>query len=676
MVNSSKIGYCIVGLISLHSFCVAQNTDSLKTIELKNIVITSYKDEPLHKTALNITTLKVDSLARFGNFNLTDLMARTPGVTALSTGLSIAKPVIRGLYGNRVLMLVSGLKFDNQQWQEEHGLGLSDIGISKVEIVKGPMSVLYGTEAIGGIINVIEEDKPAINTKESDVGIRLNSNTLGGLLQAGYKVNKGNKWFRIRAAVENNADYTDGDNKRILNSRFDGYNLKATYGFSKKNWTSTNNYLGSFNRYGFIFNDIYTFITPDKRWSRRLNENPAHLVLFNILSSENKITLKNNSKLNVNVGVQSNERMENEGGGAISLNMHLFTAQYLIKWEKQLTEKNRLILSNLSSFENNTNFGARKIIPDANMQESNVSAYLETEINTHLILENGIGGGQKYIHTFLTPTVNSAEKQIKPFVKLSPYYNAFTGITYFTNNGLNIKANIATGVRVPNLAELSSNGLHEGIFTYEIGNPNLKNEQNIALNVVGNYQNKWLQLSLSPFYNYFYNYVYLAPTNDNWFGFPIYRYKQQNVTQFGTEALVGVKPHKNMVTSIAYSGMISQGADGNFTPYIPAQKITTAINYIINNAIKNNAIQLFTNLDYYDLQINTAPFENSTPAYFLWNAGVSSSCVRNSKTYSISITGNNLLNNAYYDHLSRFKNFGLLNIGRNIGINIKIKFNK
>ncbi len=663
-------------LINLQHICVAQNTDTLTTIELKDVVITSYKDEPLHKTALNITVLKVDSLARFGNFNLTDLIARTPGITALSTGLSIAKPVIRGLYGNRVLMLVSGLKFDNQQWQEEHGLGLSDIGISKVEIVKGPMSVLYGTEAIGGIINVIEEDKPTINSKESDIGIRFNNNTLGGLLQAGYKVNKGNKWYRIRAAVENNADYIDGNNTRILNSRFDGYNLKATYGFIKKNWTSTNNYLGSFNRYGFIFNDIYTFVTPDKRWSRKLNENPTHLVLFNILSSENKILFKNNSKLNINVGVQSNERLENEGGGAISLNMHLFTAQYLIKWEKQLSEKNRLILSNLSSFENNTNFGARKIIPNANMQESNVSAYLETEITPHLILENGIGGGEKYIHTFLTPTVNSTEKQIKPFVKLSPYYNVFTGVTYFTSKKFNIKANVATGVRVPNLAELSSNGLHEGIFTYEIGNPNLKNEQNIALNVVGNYAYKWLQLSVSPFYNFFYNYVYLTPTNEDWFGFPIYRYQQQNVTQFGTEAFVGVKPHKNITTSIAYSGMISQGADGNFTPYIPAQKITTAVNYTINNVIKNNGLQLFTNLDYYDLQINTTPFERSTPAYFLWNAGISSSYARKSKTYSVSITGNNLLNNAYYDHLSRFKNFGLLNIGRTIGINIKIKFNK
>lgn len=664
----------ILFIVNTQFLSYSQSIDSLKTTNLDSVIVTSYKSKSFRESSLNITSLKIDSLSRFGNFNLADLIAKTPGVTMLSTGIAISKPVIRGLYGNRVLLLISGLKFDNQQWQEEHGLGLSDVGISKVELIKGPMSVLYGTEAIGGIINVIEEEKPRLNMKETDFSSKFNSNTLGGSFQYGYKGNKGNKWYRIRAGIENNADYADGRNNRVLNSRFDGIQLKSTYGFQKKNWKSVYNYMGTFNRYGFIFNDIYSFVSPDNRWSRRLNENPDHMVLLNIISSENTFQLNSLSKLNLNVGVQSNKRMENEGGGAISLNMHLLTIQYLLKWERIINENNKLIISSLGSFENNTNIGSRKIVPDANILEGNISTYLETSYRKRLILENGIGLGDKWIKTLLTPTVNSKEKDIKPFTKQSIYYNLFSGFTFFPSNKINVKANIATGVRVPNLAELSSNGLHEGIFTYEIGDPNLKNEQNLAFNILANFKSQKLEFTVSPFCNYFYNYVYLTPTNESWYGFPVYRYKQQNVKQYGGEVYLIYKPSNKVYTSITYAGMISQLADGNYTPYIPAQKITPSINYTLNSVKHKMPIQLFSNADFCFQQTKTAPFEKATPHYWLLNMGASTSYETEKVSYVFTISGNNILNVAYYDHLSRFKNYGLLNIGRNIAINLRLKF--
>jgi iron complex outermembrane receptor protein len=653
---------------------IAQPVDTSKTVDLQGITVTSYKEEPIRETSLNVTPLNIDSLSKLGTYNLTDLMTKTPGVQMLSTGVGIAKPVIRGLYGNRVLVLLSGLKFDNQQWQEEHGLGLSDMGLAKVEIIKGPMSVLYGSEAMGGIINLIEEQKPKPRESETDYSIKMYSNTLGGLTQGGYKINCGKKWFRVRVGIENNADYSDGKNQRVLNSRFDGYYLKSTYGFQKSNWTSVNNFSSSFNRFGFIFNDIYTFITPDARWTRKLNINPAHLVLLNILSSENKIVLKGRSLLSINAGLQSNQRMENEGGGAISLNMHLFTAQYLIKWEKKISERHKIILSNLGSFENNTNFGARKIVPDANMQESNISIYHEMNFKKKMVLENGVGMGEKMIRTLLTPSVNTKDKEIAPFSKFSPYYNIFSGFSYLPNNVLNVKLNIATGMRIANLAELSSNGLHEGVFTYEIGDPQLKNERCISMNVYTAYTKKYFSVVVSPFYNYFLNYIYLAPTNEQWFGFPVYRYRQQNAAQYGSEITITANPLKRLLISASYAGMISKTQDGNYTPFIPAQKISPYIQYQIKTK-KLTGLKIYTAIDYYLAQSNVYIHEIATPKYFLWNAGLSASFSKRSKTYDLSINGNNLLNTAYYDHLSRFKYFGLLNIGRNIAVTFKMKFN-
>ncbi len=660
----------LFNLIFLTGFALSALGQLMDTIpiELKEVTVTGYKTESVKFSPVNISSIKLDGTNTSNAFNLCDILKKTEGITMLTTGIGIAKPVIRGLYGNRVLVLLNGLKFDNQQWQEEHGLGLSSFGLSKVELIKGPIGILYGTEAIGGVINLIEEEKPKPNTHRTDVSLSFNSNTLGGMIQAGYIERKNNNWWRIRIGIDNNADYSDGKNQRILNSRFDGYYLKATYGFERKNWVSTNNYSASFNRFGFIFDDIYTFITPDNRWSRKLNINPGHFVLLNIFSSENRFNINSKLKLFANLGVQSNERLENEGGGAISLNMHLLTIQNLLKLEYTVNDRQRFIFSNLNSFENNTNYGARKIVPNANMQESNISVNYEYILNSKWIFENGIGFGEKKVKTYYTPSVNGQDKEVRPFSKFSGYYNLFSGISYNPNSSLNIKANLATGVRIANLAELSSDGLHEGVFTYEIGNPDLKNEQIYSANLFANYDSKVWGFSVSPFINFFNNYIYLTPVNEQWFGFPVYRYKQQDAFQFGTEISTFIKVGHNLDLKVSYSGMNSKTKDGNFTAFIPAQKITPQVNYmlIIDKEIK---VQCYINIENYLTQNNTAPFEIKTPQYSIWNSGISTQS--KDRRISLSIYGNNILNKAYTDHLSRFKNYGLLNIGRNFIVSIK-----
>lgn len=666
----------ISGLITLAGIpCMYSQTDSNRIVTSPEITVTAYKEAPVSQTSLNISILQKDSLSQKGSYNLTQILAQTPGVTMLSTGVAIAKPVIRGLYGNRVLVLLSGLKFDNQQWQEEHGLGLSDLGIAKAELIKGPLSVLYGTEAMGGVINIVEEQQPLLHKQESDASLKFNSNTRGGLFQVGTRVTKKNNWYRLRAGIENNADYSDGKSTRVLNSRFDAYYLKGSYGFTRNRWTTVNNYSGSFSRFGFIFNDVYTFVYPDYRWSRKLDVNPAHLVILNVLSSENRVKLNDHSILHLNAGIQSNKRMENEGGGAISLNMHLLTFQYLAKWEKNLNERNKLIVSHLGSFENNENYGMRKIVPDANMQESNLSAYYSSAINDKLILENGVGIGEKYIRTFYTPTVNSAEKEISPFKKFSLYANGFTGLSFNPNSKLNFKFNLATGVRVPNLAELSSNGLHEGVFTYEIGSPDFKNEQMTSANFFLNFSTSKFNFNISPFYNYILNYVYLAPTLETWFGFPVYRYRQQNATQYGGEIAMSYKIVRNIQVSASYSGMLSTTGDGNYTPYIPAQKISTSLRFS-KTLRKSLPFTAYAGGDYCLAQNKIYYNEISTHAYFLLNAGFTLNTTHKNRPLSISLAGTNLLNKAYYDHLSRFKYFGLLNMGRNVSLLLKINLYK
>lgn len=640
---------------------------------LNELVVSSYNPNALNRTSIHIEPLPLKNIDQRGTYGISDALALLPGVTQLSTGIGISKPVIRGLYGNRILVLMSGLRFDNQQWQDEHGLGLSDIGIGKLELIKGPLSILYGTDAIGGVINIIEERPPLIGKRESEVKTDFHINSMGGSIQVGHKANFGKWWYRMRLGTTNHCDYSDGNNNRVLNSRFNGQYFKTSLGFTKGKWTSENHYSMSFNKFGFIFNDILHFMDTDDRWSRNMS-GPHHIVFLNTFASMNTFQLPK-SQLKFNLGFQSNYRAEDEGGNELSLKMLLLTGQYALRWNKDLTDHWSLVLANNGSYENNINYGRRKIVPDANMLEETGSFYLKYN-SKKITIEEGFGIGMKHIETLLTPTVNTEEKEIFPFSQNRIFYNSLSGISYLPTKFTNIKLNFSTGVRAPNLAELSANGLHEGTYAYEIGDPSMKNEQNFNIDLGVYRSGKTINLSLSGFYNHFQNYIYLQPTSEDWYGFPVYRYTQVDANIYGGEIRLDYSPKliKGLNASCSYSTLVGELENGEFIPWMPANKVKPEIKYDKN--INEKDFYVFGNTDIVMSQLNVNPNENSTPFYYLINAGIGISWHKNETKYSLNITGNNLLNEAYYDHLSRLKNFGFLNIGRDLSLKLIINFNQ
>ena len=186
--------------------------------------------------------------------------------------------------------------------------------------------------------------------------------------------------------------------------------------------------------------------------------------------------------------------------------------------------------------------------------------------------------------------------------------------------------------------------------------------------------NKFIQFSVSPFYNYFLNYVYLTPTTEQWYGFPVYRYRQQNAQQYGFEAGMNINIIKDLTFKTSYSGMESKTADGDFTPFIPAQKYEGKLSYTIKMKNESSTLTIFSKGEYYLKQYHLAPYEVGTPDYWLLQAGVTSFLKFKNKEMDISIVGNNLLNETYYSHLSRFKSLGIFNVGRSVSINFKFRF--
>ena len=629
------------------------------------------------ETPTEVISFSSGEMRKEGAMNLSDGIAKIPGVSQLTTGVGISKPVIRGLFGNRIQTVMLGLRFDNQQWQDEHGLGLSDVGVDRVEIIKGAASVLYGSEAMGGVLNIIEEKPAEIGKTNVDVSTRFFSNTFGTANDIGVKGANSTFNWRIRAGYESHADYTDGNGKRILNSRFGGEYLKTSLGFKKKNWVSQNHYMFSGNNFGFLMDPEDVFQTPDNRQSRSF-ERPHHTVFLNVFSSDNVFYLKS-SKLKATIGAQVNDRQEQEGGSKISLDMILQSYSTNILWEKKITKTIEFSLGNQEMMQFNRNIGSRTIVPDANLTESSLFSYLKYKKKV-FFLEGGLRYSLKNIHTFETGSINTQGENpgtsVVPFNKLYQALTGSLGISLFDNKHWNLKSNISTGFRPGNLAELSSNGLHEGSVRYEIGNINLKTEQNFCGDVFLSYDSKQFTVSCSAYLNHFLNYIYLAPTNEEYIGFQIFRYVQKDANLVGNESTIELHPStlKWLSLTSGYSIVVGKTSDNEYLPFIPAQNLKSELKFtpILKGVFSSTYLK--AGVDHYFAQNTPGQFETRTGSYTLFNAGLGTELQLKKNLISISVSGNNLLNTVYYSHLSRFKYFNIYNIGRNISVNFKISF--
>ena len=649
--------------VLVYSTTVAQNSDSISV--LNGVTVTGIKKQTLRHTPFNVSILSMHQMQRDVNFSVSDALAKIPGVSQITTGNGISKPVIRGLYGNRIQTVLLGLRFDNQQWQDEHGLGLSIFGIDHIEVLKGPSSLLYGTEAMGGIIKIVEENIPEQHTKASDLNVSLFSNTLGFSVNGGIKKNTGKRIWGFRIGADNHADYNDGNNHRILNSRFESYNIKAMLGYVHRRWVNQNHFYSSFSRFGFIMNDNSDRKPVDSRISRKL-DGPFHAVLFNILSSENTLQLQH-SKLDLNGGIHSNLRMENEGGNHISLNMLLNTFSYNAKWYKNIGNM-EFVFGNETQYQVNTNYGSRVIIPDAKLFESVLSVYLKKKWKL-VDLETGLSLSERNISTKYTQNMDYSSGTIFPFKEWYTSVNGNAGMSVNTGNW-NLKLNASTGYRSPNLAELSSNGLHEGTFRYEVGNPAMKAEQNLNTEININYESSKVDFYSAVYLNLFRNYIYLSPTGTQLYGFDIYRFLQGNARLYGSEFSLHIKPSSKIAVESSFSTVTGKLALG-YLPFIPADKVVTDV-----VLIPNSKISCRIGADFVSSQIHTGEFESATDGYWLLHTSILWIMHCRKNECRLTISGDNLLNKTYYDHLSRFKYFGIYNMGRSLIATLSIPFNK
>lgn len=654
----------------LQSWNVFSQDDSLKTIELRDVFITDTKPS-FNSTGRDIIAITNTEMKEKGAQTLSDAIATLPGLSQLTTG-AISKPVIRGVYGNRIMINVAGVQLEDQEWEDEHGLGISDIGIQRVEVIKGPATLMYGSNAMGGVINIIEENLPDSAGLMQNLDMKLFSNTYGIGLDYGLKKTQRNT-FLVNGGIENHADYADGSGNRVPNTRFALYNLNAGYVIRNRKWNSNNRLMASFNQFGFIADS--SDITEELREPRlsRKFDNAHHSVLFAMLSSVNKITINASSYLSATIGIQSNHRQEQERSHKTDLNLLLNTIALNTSVQNEL--RNRWTLTNgiAGKLQFNTNYGSRIIVPDASVLEGSVYTYLNNRHQWGKVtgnFETGLRYDHRNVTTYKTGSLNNTTSEIPPFDRGFNVINGSIGESLIIRNFV-LKLNMGTGFRGGNLAELSANGLHEGTPNWYIGNPEMKVEQCFNADLYAGWQYKNLYLHGSVFRNLFNNFIYLRPTGEEYFGFNVYRYDQTQAVLQGFESGISYEIKEHFDISLDYSFLTGKRKDGSWLPLMPPDRLRFNSRYYLSvrNPDWQNVYLLF-GANYCEAQFNTDTYEESTPAYLLFNLGAGASY----RNFRFILTCRNVTDQLYYDHLSRLKYYGVYDMGRNLVMNVEWLF--
>jgi iron complex outermembrane receptor protein len=231
---------------------------------------------------------------------------------------------------------------------------------------------------------------------------------------------------------------------------------------------------------------------------------------------------------------------------------------------------------------------------------------------------------------------------------------------------------VASGFRAPNLAELTSNGVHEGSNRYEIGNANLTNEQNIQTDLNLEYGNSHFEFFANGFYNHINNYIYISPNGNTIAGNDAYDYVQANAKLYGGE--IGLHFHPHPLDWLHYTSsfetVIGQKDNGDYLPLIPANKWNNTIRTEFNVANWMKKAFASINVDSFFKQNNASQFETNSNGYTLVNVGLGSNISIRKSNFDLSLNANNLFNETYISHLSRLKTDGIPNIGRNIVLGI------
>ena len=678
------------------------------------------------KTPTPVSVVTLTELQQHPSTNIIDALSSQPGVSQITTGGGISKPVIRGLGYNRVVVVNDGVRQEGQQWGDEHGIEIDENQVNRVEILKGPASLLYGSDAMAGVISffsspILPQDK-----------VQLNAST-------NYQTNNGLMGYSLDYAGHKNTFVWDvrysGKQAHAYQNKYDGYVYGSGF---KENAASA--MVGTSNWWGYSHLTLSMYhltpgivegerdsltgkfikpvVLPDGTVGHDIatradftsykHQMPYQQVYHYKAVWNNNILLGTGS-LKASLGYQQNRRQEFANvltPNNYGLYFQLHTINYDVHYEAQEKGGYSYSFGVSGMGQRSLNKGTEFLVPEYSLFDIGAFAVAKKtigklDISGGLRFDNRSETGKSlYLNANDAKTTASDPTATQRFFAFSKDFNGVSGslgASLQLNDNWITKLNLSQGFRAPSIGELASNGVHDGTVRYEIGNSGLKSEHSLQLDYELGYNTEHVTAKVNLFANNIRNYIYSHKINSVnggdsiQSGYSTYKFDLGNALLFGGEVYLDIHPHPldwlhfENSFSYVYSELKNQPDSTRFLPFTPAPKWTSDIRVDLNNiskSLKNSYVSFGLEHNFKQTHVYSA-YDTETPtgAYTLLNAGIGTDVLlKNKRTLcTIYINATNLANVAYQSHLSRLKyspeNYatgrtGVYNMGRNISFKL------
>lgn len=705
------------------------------TVGLREVIVTGVStatEQQYNPIPVNVVNNR--DMLQGSATNIIDAIAATPGVSQMTLGPNISKPFIRGLGYNRVVTVNDGVRQEGQQWFDEFGEEIDEFSVNKVEILKGPASLSYGSDAMAGVINMLAA--PPLPEGQVKGNILANYQTNNGLWAESFNLGGNQHGFSWDLRYSNKMAhcYQNKYDGYVANSAYSESNFKALLGINR-NWGFSHLTLSSFDlKMGIIegARDSATGmflqhflvagpadslgIAPADGFKKYNNFPVIHQHVRHYKAVLDNSFLLGSGRLNLRLGFQQNHRQEandlNQGdyyNNYFFLNTFNYDARYIFPEKHQL----EMSVGVNGMSQNSQNKGTAFVIPEYSIFDIGVFAiakktFGKLSLSGGLRFDNRILKGKDlWVDSMGARLPGPGPDAIADFTAYSSNFSGISGsigATYNFTDNLYGKLNIARGYRAPTAAESGANGIHDGTPFYEIGDHSLKAESSLQVDATLGVNAKDVTAELTGFVNKINNYIF-AEKLESVFGGdsiredpalalapgPAFKYVQGDATLSGLE--VALNFHPQSIRGLYFDNSFSfvsaiqsnQPDSTKYLPFTPPAKFKTELKYVCNKSRTVKNAYLKVGLEHYFEQ-NKIYYkygnETITPGYTLLDAGVGADIGNEKQTwFSIYIYGSNLADIGYQSNMSRLKyadpnnvtgRIGVFNMGRNISFKVLV----
>jgi iron complex outermembrane receptor protein len=695
--------------------------------QLKEVVINDRRAELLHdEESLNVEVVKAEYIQRNLGGSLMKSLERLPGIKTIGIGSGQSKPLVRGLGFNRVVVVDRGVKHEGQAWGADHGLEIDQFAATEIELIKGAASFIYGSDAIAGAIAIKAAAVPAAHTSGGTISIigKTNNNLLGTSVNL---FARNQRWFfDARVTYQGYGDYRVPEDQVFVYDyavKLNNHQLRNTAGNETAFHLNTGYVHNQFRTVFYLSNTFSKsgfFANAHGLEPRRVDEVVHDASSRDILmpSQEvNHLKLLNHSSyhlpghhLEMDMGYQHNFRQEysqyvNHGYMPAVYPSDLGIPSGLEReFDKRVYSFNvrdhmvlgRHDIKTGASFEQQHNdiYGWSFLVPA--FRQSTVGAFIydKYKISDKFLFHAALRYDHSRLNMFayqdwFASTITSGgtafTEKLSRAENLNRSFNSLVwsaGINYNQEGGLSLKANFGKSFRMPIAKELAANGVNYHYFSYERGNPDLSAEQSYQADLGITYTGDRLSLQLSPFYNYFPNYIYLNPTSahDYFYGAgnQVFQYAQSKVARYGAELQFNYKLFKTLSAEVLgeylYARQLSGDKKGYTLPFSPPASVLFNLTWSPQSMHYLNGSYFSIDYRITAPQNNIVPPEKKTPGYKIINIQAGSALQVQGRPMTLNLQVQNVLNTKYLNHTSFYRLIELPEAGRNIILSLRIPF--